>query len=329
MDSSISSVNINDFIILTKIDLGRIPKKNDYQCHSFHAIDKKSKEEVVLNIYEDYYDIEGKIDDIIPKPILFKLAGTVNVIKYQSPMTSKNKEKIIELFENYDPFGNYTLFITELMKIQRVENLNHDYIVSRGKKHEIINPTIRSKIIFGIASTMKKLHSYNAYLPNLFGKVCLDDKLEPRLRLTSITYFDLSKVKLVYTVMWGVGDDPSIIAPETLKSRENDPSLIDVFGFGMFVYSMFTDTTDEADFMIRYLHSREYLFKNSRPEKSCNIPDHYFDLIEKCLDEDPKKRPSFNEIVEILMNDKFALNEYSMKTNLDELHEYQSRIENY
>ena len=323
MNSSVNLVNIDNYEIIEKIDLGKIPKINDYQCHSFRAIDKKSKKEVSLNIYEDYYDIEGKIDDIIPKTILFELKGTIKVIKYQSPMTPENKEKIEHLFEYYDPFANYTLFITELMKIQRVEKLNSDYIISRGENHNQINPTIRSKIIFGIASTMKKLHSNNAYLPDLFGNVCLDDNLEPRLRLPSIIYFDLSKVKLVYTVMWGVGDEPKIQAPETLKSNDNDPSLIDVFGFGMFVYSMFTDTTDEADFLNRYLLSSNY-----RPNKNENIPDNYFNLIEKCWNEDPKKRPSFSEIVEILKSDKFALNEYSMKTNLDELHEYQNRIEN-
>ena len=41
----------------------------------------------------------------------------------------------------------------------------------------------------------------------------------------------------------------------------------------------------------------------------------------------PRERPSFEEIVELLKDDKFALEEFGMKTNLNELHEYQKRIE--
>lgn len=327
MKSSAKSININDYKILEKIDLGKIPKQNDYRLHSFRAIDKKSKKEVAINIYEDYFDIDGKIEDIIPKPNLFKLKGTVNVIQYQSPMTIKNKNEIKNLLEYYYPDNHYTLFITELMKIQRIENLNSDYIQSKGEKHNQINPTIRSKIIFGIAATMKKLHSMNTYLPDFFGNVCLDENLEPRLKLSSMNYFDLSKVKLRYIYLWEVGDELRISPPEKQNPEKCDPSLFDVFGFGMFLYSMFTDTTDEKDFLDRFLLSNKYFYENYRPIKNADIPDHYFDLIEKCCDKDPNKRPTFDEIVEILKSDKFALNEFSMITNIDELHEYQIRID--
>lgn len=67
---------------------------------------------------------------------------------------------------------------------------------------------------------------------------------------------------------------------------------------------------------------------NPRPKKRDNIPENYWDLLEKCWDIDSHKRPSFEKIVEILKDDKFALNEYSLETNLDELHEFYNRIEN-
>lgn len=80
MDSSFNSVNIDDYEILGDISLGAIPMRNNYKCHCLRAIDKKRQKEVAINIYEDYFEIEGKIDDIIPKPKLFELQGTVKVI---------------------------------------------------------------------------------------------------------------------------------------------------------------------------------------------------------------------------------------------------------
>ena len=61
--------------------------------------------------------------------------------------------------------------------------------------------------------------------------------------------------------------------------------------------------------------------------KSNKIPDHYREIINKCLDENIKKRLSFDEITEILRNDKYALEIGGIKTDLDKLHEYQERID--
>ena len=59
------------------------------------------------------------------------------------------------------------------------------------------------------------------------------------------------------------------------------------------------------------------------------MPDHYWDLIHMCWSETPEKRPSFDEIVEELKLDKYAIEEFGMKTHLDELHEYQARVDSY
>lgn len=49
------------------------------------------------------------------------------------------------------------------MKIQRIDNLNKEFFQSKREKHDQINPTIRSIIISGIASTMKRLHANNTF----------------------------------------------------------------------------------------------------------------------------------------------------------------------
>lgn len=74
----------------------------------------------------------------------------------------------------------------------------------------------------------------------------------------------------------------------------------------------------------RYLFS---ISKGARPKRIDTIPDHYWDLMQKCWKRVPEERPTFDQIVTILKDDKFALEEFGMKTNLDELHEYQKRID--
>ena len=68
--------------------------------------------------------------------------------------------------------------------------------------------------------------------------------------------------------------------------------------------------------------------RNYRPKRPENIPDHYWDLIQKCWQQNPDDRPTFEEIVNILKDDKYALEEFGVKTDLEQLHEYQKRIDN-
>ena len=65
--------------------------------------------------------------------------------------------------------------------------------------------------------------------------------------------------------------------------------------------------------------------KGERPVGPENIPDHYWELIQQCWKQDLEERPTFEEITELFKNDKYAFNEYGMKTNLDELHHIKTK----
>lgn len=48
---------------------------------------------------------------------------------------------------------------------------------------------------------------------------------------------------------------------------------------------------------------QQYMMKISRglrPKRPNNIPDHYWELIQKCWKQNPDERPTFEEITEIL-----------------------------
>lgn len=204
-------------------------------------------------------------------------------------------------------------------------SLIFNYNKTNGNDHTIINPTVRSKIIFGVASIMKKMHEKKIIFRELnLQKIGLDQNLEP---------------KLLHCVLAKINNDPSnmsmmisttiYIAPEMIYNDNKQYSFpVDVYSYGVMLYMMFENhfTIDNID-LLSTITFLQLITKGKRFDKSPKIPEHYWELINECWRQDPNERPTFAEIVEKLKSDKFALEEYGMKTNLDELHEYQSRVD--
>ena len=92
---------------------------------------------------------------------------------------------------------------------------------------------------------------------------------------------------------------------------------------------MFTNniTLDSGKAIRSAQHFVAQVANGARLKRVSEIPDQYWDLIQRCWKQNPDERPTFEEIVEILKDDKYAFEEFGMKTNMDELHEYQKRID--
>lgn len=205
-----------------------------------------------------------------------------------------------------------------------LENLNKEYLNSIGQQHDKMNPTIRSKIIFGIAATMKRFRKMNIIYRDLkCHNILLDDKLEPQ-----ITDFNYSRNISDATELEQFIGTPICMAPEIILG-ENYGTPVDVYSYRMLLYAMFTTDWLFSDKKSIRSHQqfRLKIGRGLRPTKPDNIPDQYWDLIQRCWKQEAQERPTFEEIVEILKDDKYALEEYGMKTDLNELHEYQARID--
>ncbi|KAK8842485.1 hypothetical protein M9Y10_026074 [Tritrichomonas musculus] len=125
------------------------------------------------------------------------------------------------------------------------------------------NPTKKLINIYGIAYAMNLIHKKNIVHQNLTSKnIFLDNSLYPK-----ISNFNQSKI--IKTT-----------------ERKNDKSK-DIYDFSKIVYEIMTN---------------EFFDKNSLFQSKEKIPKKYFELIEKCCSEDPKKRPSFEKIVKQLKN---------------------------
>lgn len=270
------------------------------------TIEKKTGQLIVLNI--QFLDKNQHHEKEYASWLNRKKEHILNWNSLHNPVILELKDS--RIFTN-DKNQAICYLITKYATNGCVFSLTKEYLKTNGARHEKMNPTIRSKIIFGIASMMSYLHHINIGNKSIsIDHIYLDENFDPKNEC------DLYKIPYtlpVYISMFHLED-------ENLKNKMND-----VYSFGdmiyfMFVYDkLFYDREEGSELEGAILHG----WNLKKPDL---MPDCYWDLVLKCWNAS-KCCLCFDEIVEILKNDKFAINEFGMKTNIDELHDYQNRIE--
>lgn len=289
------------------------------------AISKKTGKEVVLKFYnidtflnsKERYLIRAVNNSNADVPSIAKIIG------YRLP--SKDTDNYVTFDDLDDRFRYTAITVMNYYKNGDLGTMRNAYFKS-DKPSEILNATIRTKIIFGVASIMKQLHQKKIILRDLImDHILLDDNLEP-----VITGFFLSKDISNNVEMTMAIGTPFAMAPELFIDGEQSYSYpVDVYAFAIFVYQMFSSKIEfPGNKPIR--SPQQYMMKigrGMRPVRPENIDDNYWDLIQNCWKQIPDERPTFADIVRALRNDKFALKEFGVMTDLDELHRYQQKIE--
>ncbi|KAK8887864.1 hypothetical protein M9Y10_038923 [Tritrichomonas musculus] len=165
--------------------------------------------------------------------------------------------------------------------------------------------------IYGIASAVAYLHSNKILYRDLKPENILqDENYYPKL-----TDFGLSKpfLKSDEEHTAGVGT-LMYMAPEIFdETKYSTP--IDVYSFSMIVYQLLTNKP------IKF--SLKGLMTGKRPDLPNSIPKCYKELITKCWDQDPEKRPTFAQIVESLKTNREFITEFGVDEK-----EYYSYIKN-
>ena len=108
-------------------------------------------------------------------------------------------------------------------------------------------------------------------------------------------YFELtSKKNDIYGVL-------PFVAPEVLKGKPYT-SASDIYSFSMIMWE-FTSGISPFNDKAHNLHLALNICKeDKRPEIVKNTPQCYVDLMKKCWDKDPLKRPDVSEIEDIINN---------------------------
>ena len=220
----------------------------------------------------------------INHPCVIRLKGFSMV----SP--SKNVSEELNIYLSYLPNGN-------LNKVVR-EDFKHE--------EKVLTPTIKTKIIYGIASGMSFLHKINIIHRDLKPEnILLDEKFNP-----VIIDLGLARVFDENNMTFQLGS-PCHMAPE-LFYPSNDVHLtmkIDVYAFAVTLLRLFTDSLRFKSKKVRnYKDLAEAIMGGLRYVIPEEVPEFYASLIQRCWDDNPEKRPSFEEIVnEFEYNDDFML----------------------
>lgn len=192
--------------------------------------------------------------------------------------------------------------ITEFSKNQSLDEIIN--LQAQGLAPKEWNDTKLLITLYGIAYGMAYLHSKNILHRDLKpANVFFDEYLYPK-----IGDFGLSKK---------IGDDSffesfhhvgtlAFLSPEILNEF-NYSKAGDVYAFGILLYEMIT--LEKPYKKIPYYQILFSVINNKRPEFNVYVPNCYKKLIEKCWHNDAEKRPTFNEIVDILENDNEFITE--------------------
>lgn len=264
-----SVVDLKDYKLLEPIDTDEIStgyKAKDTKRDEIVFV-RKYREEIKEQFYQDYV-----------YPLIQNIPGIVKCIGYEN-----SEDNII--------------IVTEYMNNGSLQEILYQYLKSEGEKREKMNPTIRSKIIFGISAIMKQVHHHNLIHRNLQPKcIFLDDNLEPQ-----INNFGMHFSKIAGHLQIGF---PYFWSPEFFIDAEYDSST-DVYSFAFILYSMFSNEIkfDHPGQISTRYQLKKIISEGKRLIRPNSIPDCYWELICKCWEHNPEKRPTFDEITEILKND--------------------------
>lgn len=209
------------------------------------------------------------------------------ILKYISyDLTEKNQKIKLSIVTEYMSHGSLDKVIEKEVNNKKPRNWN--------ETTKIIN-------LYGIASAMSYLHSRKIIHRDLKPANILEDKnFYPR-----IADFGLAKCFVSESEQSSDGTKGTIgYIPPEVYCGEEWTCAGDVFSFSMIAYELLTlKKPRENGNPFFYLNQITNGWRPSLNDSS--IKQCYKNLISQCWSENPEKRPSFEEITEILKNDEF------------------------
>lgn len=188
------------------------------------------------------------------------------------------------------------------------------------------SPTKRTINMIGVVAGMKYVHEKNVFHRDLKpDNVFLDDKFYPKIADFGLSRF-VNEDDAAVSSQLGT---PFFMAPELFFTDTKITKAIDVYAFALVVLSLF-------DPKLRFQRGvkaptnpvslAQYIQKGFRYIIPSSIPQIYKDLIIQCWDTDPKERPTFAELYDMMTKTDDYILEGS---DVDEVHQYIEFINNY
>jgi len=202
--------------------------------------------------------------------------------------------------------------------LQSSKNGNlEDFLVSNSTK---VNWSTRRKIARDIAKGLGTLHIYGIIHCNLKTKnIILTGEGWPPNSI-AISDFGLSCLENESREHGTICGVLPFIAPEVLRG-EKYTKAADIYSFGLILWRLtsneplypnrFEDRSDEIYFILDVCSDNDPL----RPSIIDGTPLAYVELMKRCWDSDPSKRPTISEIIHELINMDLDSPPYRSKVN--------------
>lgn len=173
-----------------------------------------------------------------------------------------------------------------------------------------MSPTDKLIIAYGVARAMEFLHSHKIVHRNLKPvNIMLDKKLHPFL--SEFYYAKQTQTNLPYCLQEMTAE---FMPPEFFsdyKSNQNS-FKVDVYSFGVTLFILLNEMNPYADMSLADIITG--IQSGLRPVFAESVGKNWRDLINRCWNQDPKKRPSFSEIRNILESKSFLNRSIAHKT---------------
>ncbi|KAK8839039.1 hypothetical protein M9Y10_032505 [Tritrichomonas musculus] len=164
--------------------------------------------------------------------------------------------------------------------------------------------------IYGIAAGMSYLHSHNILHRDLTPEsIFFNKNLHPKIGNFGLCILNHTLESMTNQSMSGIKGNPCYSAPEVLQMNEYSKAG-DVYSFAFLVYEIVTNEVPFKNIKSNLSSLfNEIVIKAGRPEIKNNVPCCYCSLIESCWAQDPKDRPTFDQIEYLLKTEKDFLGE--------------------
>ncbi|KAK8835520.1 hypothetical protein M9Y10_044362 [Tritrichomonas musculus] len=231
---------------------------------------------------------------------------------------------------NFRSFTDSSIFqptiITEFMPHGSLkDNLNKE---KRSMSDLEWNATKKYIMLIGVSDAMRYLHSHGIIHRDLKPEnILVDSDYYPR-----VCDFGLSRCfsgplsKSMKLTMTGQIGTPLYMAPELLRGEEHYGTSVDVYAFSIIAYEIVSGKQSyfELDETISPFVLGNKIMEGYRPKYAKGITKKMWNLLCRCWDNRPEKRPTFDGIFNELSTDISSY--FSENIDEDELFEYLEKL---
>lgn len=279
-------IDINQYQQLDKIGKGQfgvVYKVKDKKSNKIYAA------KISLTVIELTDDNESFVRNLVREVNIISKLDHPSIVKFVG-------------FSRYDFHDKpKPVIVTEIMNGGSLKDLIE--LERSGISPTKWNDTRKLIILYGIAAAMMYLHAHNIIHRDLKPEnILMDENLYPK-----IADFGLSKIlhrnedSLSAPSIGGFKGTYLYASPEVLKDNEYTKAG-DVYSFAIIAFEVITNEKPFKNCSFFEMISK--VGEGSRPTTTFPIPEHYKELIENCWTQDQKDRLTFEQIVDILKNNR-------------------------